>query len=236
MINQSILQLNQIGHRYDQAYVIKDIHLKVQDGSFISIIGPSGSGKTTLLNIIGGLLKPTEGQVLYRGKDVTWQTGFISYMPQTHSLMPWRTVYDNIKLASEITHQKNDIDALIERAGFTDIKDKLPSALSGGMKQRVSFLRALNSQNEILLLDEPFSALDELTKFDMQQWLKTILQVTHKTVIMITHNIEEAILLSDEVYLLNDKPAHLVQQFHTSHINAVNTELIEMKETIRTLL
>lgn len=236
MINQSILMLNQIGHRYDQGFVIKDINLNVEAGSFVSIIGPSGSGKTTLLNIIGGLLKPTEGHVLFNGHDVTGQTGFVSYMPQTHSLMPWRTVYDNIKLASEITHQQNDIDVLIERAGFTDIKDKFPSALSGGMKQRVSFLRALNSQNDILLLDEPFSALDEITKFDMQQWLKTILQMTHKTVIMITHDIEEAILLSDEIYLLNDKPAKLLHQFHTTHINEINTDLLEMKETIRTLL
>ncbi len=158
-------------------------------------------------------------------------------MPQTHSLMPWRTVIQNINLATEISANDsvNKAEQLLERAGFTSIKDRYPNELSGGMKQRVSFLRALNTEHQLLLLDEPFSALDEITRNDMQIWLKSLLLESDKTVLMITHSIDEAIKMSNRILVLNQKPATIVRSIDVSQDLSVS-QIAELKAQIIQLL
>ncbi|TDM42253.1 ABC transporter ATP-binding protein [Macrococcoides goetzii] len=215
----NLITIQNVSHQYGDKQVLTDINLTVQQNEIIAILGPSGSGKSTLINIIGGLLKQTSGVVYINDKKVM-TTGHVSFMPQTSSLMPWRTVEDNIKLATEIGKQNSQDQSLslLERAGFIGIKDQYPSSLSGGMKQRVSFLRALNTNHHVLLLDEPFSALDEITRVDMQQWLKGLIKESGKTVLMITHSIEEAISMSDRIIVLNGKPATITQIYDTQAI------------------
>lgn len=229
-----LLKLQQIGHQYKDDAVIKNITFSLVEGEIATIVGPSGSGKSTILNIVGGMFKPTDGEVLMNGETITNSTGHVSLMPQSHSLMPWRTVFNNINLANELSGINNDKRTmeLLHRAGFTHIKDVYPNALSGGMKQRVSFLRALNSDHKLLLLDEPFSALDEITREDMQFWLKGMLKETNKSVLMITHSIEEAIKISDTIYILNGQPATIVKEIKVSDI----TNIQRTKDVIKSLL
>lgn len=227
----NIISIHNVSHQYGDKQVLTDINLTVQQNEIIAILGPSGSGKSTLINIIGGLLKQTSGEVFINDKKVM-TTGHVSFMPQTSSLMPWRTVEENIKLATEIGKENNQDQSLslLERAGFTGIKDQHPSSLSGGMKQRVSFLRALNTNHQVLLLDEPFSALDEITRVDMQQWLKGLIKETDKTVLMITHSIEEAISMSDRIIVLNGKPATITQIYDTNVIqNEIEKQALKLK-------
>lgn len=216
----SKLELRNIHQSFGEHQVLDHIQLTINEGEFITILGPSGSGKTTLFNIIGGVLVPTEGSVILDGKDITNMRGHVTYMPQTPSLMPWRTVIENVELGQEIkgrVNRQKTLD-LLERCGFIGIKDQMPDTLSGGMRQRVSFVRALNSEGEILLLDEPFSALDEITRIDMQEWLQEILQNEQRTVLMITHSIEEAIKMSDKIVVLEGKPATVRQIYETSRL------------------
>ncbi|TDM11922.1 ABC transporter ATP-binding protein [Macrococcus lamae] len=206
-----------MSHQFGDNQVLQKVNLEVCEGDFVTIIGSSGSGKSTLFNIIGGLLEPSSGEVLLNGGSIIGKTGHVSYMPQTPSLMPWRTVMENVELGQEIRGTVNHARTLelIDKCGFTAIKDDMPGTLSGGMRQRVSFLRALNTSGQLMLLDEPFSALDEITRIDMQQWLKDILKVEKRTVLMITHSIEEAIKLSDKIVVLEDKPATIKKIYKT---------------------
>ncbi|MGZ9848899.1 ABC transporter ATP-binding protein [Macrococcus psychrotolerans] len=232
-----IIQLNDIMHRYDKDIVINNINLELNKGEIVALIGPSGSGKSTILNIIGGLLIPSSGECLLQGERINGKTGHVSFMPQTHSLMPWRTVIQNINLATEISANDsvNKSEQLLERAGFTSIKDRYPNELSGGMKQRVSFLRALNTEHQLLLLDEPFSALDEITRNDMQIWLRSLLLESDKTVLMITHSIDEAIKMSNRILVLNQKPATIVRSLDVNQDLSVS-QIAELKAQIIQLL
>lgn len=227
----NLITIQNVSHQYGDKQVLAGINLTVLQNEIIAILGPSGSGKSTLINIIGGLLEQTSGEVYINDKKVI-TTGHVSFMSQTSSLMPWRAVEDNIKLATEIGKENNQDQSLslLERAGFTGIKDQYPASLSGGMKQRVSFLRALNTNHQVLLLDEPFSALDEITRVDMQQWLKGLIKETGKTVLMITHSIEEAILMSDRIIVLNGKPATITQIYETQAIqNESEKQTLKLK-------
>ncbi|GGA96187.1 ABC transporter ATP-binding protein [Macrococcus hajekii] len=230
------LELKNIRHSFGSNSVLNAINLTLSEGEFITILGPSGSGKSTLFNIIGGLLIPTSGSVLLEGQDITGSKGHVAYMPQSPSLMPWRTVDENIQLGREIKGQvdRARMDDLLQRSGFADIKDQYPDSLSGGMKQRVSFLRALNTPGELMLLDEPFSALDEITRIDMQRWLKEILEVEKRTILMITHSIDEAIKLSDKIVVLEGKPATIHQAIDVRYIS--ETAEITLKQQLLELL
>ncbi|MBA9083605.1 ABC-type nitrate/sulfonate/bicarbonate transport system ATPase subunit [Fontibacillus solani] len=197
--------------------VLDDISLTVSSGEFVSIIGPSGCGKSTLFHIIGGLNKPGRGYIYMQGKDVTGQRGHISYVPQQPALLPWRNIQDNVLLAGEIagiTGQtaKEDAEKWIARAGLEGFENAYPHTLSGGMQQRASFVRGLLAPQEIMCLDEPFSALDALTRSDMQRWLLDMWEESHRSVLMITHSIEEALMLSDTIYLFSSRPARVLQK------------------------
>ncbi|MEK3732283.1 MULTISPECIES: ABC transporter ATP-binding protein [Paenibacillus] len=203
--------------RRGEMQVLDDLSLAVQPGEFVSIIGPSGSGKSTLFHIIGGLMPPGAGSVHMDGRDVTGQKGLIAYMPQQPALFPWRTVEDNVMLPEELrgvskTQARANARQWIERAGLGGFEKAYPHTLSGGMQQRASFLRALMSPQEVMCLDEPFSALDALTRSEMQHWLLDIWEDTRRSVLMITHHIEEALLLSDSIYILSARPGTVLQK------------------------
>lgn len=197
--------------------VLNDISLSVPSGQFVSIIGPSGSGKSTLFHVIGGLLKPDQGRVLMNGHDVTGERGYIGYVPQRPALFPWRTTRDNILLAREITgdvdgNVRLEAEEWISKSGLNGFEDAYPHTLSGGMQQRVSFLRGLIAPQELLCLDEPFSSLDELTRSEMQEWLLELWEEQRRSVLLITHSIEEALLLSDTIYLFSNRPASIIHK------------------------
>lgn len=203
--------------RKQEIKVLDGLSLKVQPGQFVSIIGPSGSGKSTLFHIIGGLVTPDDGSILKDGVDVTGQKGLIAYMPQQPALFPWRTVEDNVLLPRELAgmpkeQAREDARRWMERAGLTGFERAYPHTLSGGMQQRTAFLRAMMSPQEVMCLDEPFSALDALTRSDMQRWLLDIWEEHRRSVLMITHHIEEALLLSDVIYVLSSRPAQVLQK------------------------
>ncbi|MGG4216797.1 ABC transporter ATP-binding protein [Paenibacillus jamilae] len=205
--------------------VLQNVSLTVKPGEFVSLVGPSGSGKSTLFHIIGGLLKPHQGRIRMHGQDVTGERGHISYMPQQPALFPWRTTLDNILLGQEnaprkdaaansryVSERERRKVALqwLEQVGLGKFAKAYPHTLSGGMQQRVAFLRALLSPQELMLLDEPFSALDALTRADMQQWLLRMWEKNRRSVLFITHSIEEALLLSDRIYVLSARPASIM--------------------------
>lgn len=197
--------------------VLDGLSLTVEENEFVSIIGPSGSGKTTLFQLIGGLELPTAGEVLIGGERVTGSRGHISYMPQQASLMPWRSVAANIELALEISGTERKAAGRqardwLDRIGLLEYADSYPHVLSGGMQQRVSFLRALLSPRPLMLLDEPFGALDALTRQQMQQWLTAIWEQNKRSVLLVTHSIEEALLLSDRIIVLSSAPAVILEE------------------------
>lgn len=212
--------------------VLNDISLSVPAGRFVSIIGPSGCGKSTLFHVIGGLIRPDTGQVLIEGSEVTGKRGLISYVPQRPALFPWRTTLDNVLLAREITGSADAAareEALqwMNRAGLGGFEKAYPHTLSGGMQQRASFLRGLLAPQEVLCLDEPFSSLDELTRGEMQRWLLDLWETSRRSVVMITHSIDEALLLSDTIYLLSNRPASVLHRIDVPFARPRKEELAE---------
>ena len=194
---------------------VEPLDLKIETGRFVSLVGPSGCGKSTLFNIIAGLLQPTEGRVLIDGEDATGTIGRVGYMLQKDLLLAWRTVVDNVILGMEI--QGKPLRAARERAlpllhryGLAGFEYLYPNALSGGMRQRAALLRTLLFDTDVILLDEPFGALDAQTKLKMQEWLMQLWGDFGKTVLFVTHDVEEAIYLSDEVHVMGTRPGRII--------------------------
>jgi len=205
------LTLNHVSKSFKGKQVLDEISLDVKDGEFVSLIGPSGSGKSTLFNLIGGLLSPDEGDIIMNGKNITNKSGYISYMPQAPSLLPWRTTLQNVLLGQELQgiQETDKAIAMLEKAELGDVIHSYPHALSGGMKQRAAFIRALMSPQSFMCLDEPFSALDEFTRLDMQKWLLSVWEEHQQSVLFITHSIDEALFLSDKIVILSNNPAQI---------------------------
>ncbi|MBT2990303.1 MAG: nitrate ABC transporter ATP-binding protein [gamma proteobacterium symbiont of Ctena orbiculata] len=195
--------------------VLKDVDLKVTQGEFISLIGHSGCGKSTVLNIVAGLLNATEGGVILEEKEVTEPGPDRAVVFQNHSLMPWLTVYDNVRLAVDQVFKKSKSREErhrwtlhnLELVHMTHALDRKPGEISGGMKQRVGIARALAMEPKVLLMDEPFGALDSLTRTHMQDSLMEIQGRLNNTVIMITHDVDEAVLLSDRIIMMTNGPS-----------------------------
>ncbi|WP_428908844.1 ABC transporter ATP-binding protein [Niallia sp. Krafla_26] len=211
----TLLSIKNVSKSFSNKKIIEGLSLTVEEGEFVSIIGPSGSGKSTLFHLIGGIISPDEGRIELNGRTINGQRGSISYMPQAPSLLPWRTILQNVLLGQELQGHKDTEKAvqMIEKAGLKEYIHSYPSQLSGGMKQRVSFIRALLSPQPVICLDEPFSALDELTRLDMQKWLLSIWDEYRKTILFVTHNIDEALFLSDRIVLLSSGPASIMDEF-----------------------
>ncbi len=194
--------------------VLDGIDLHVSEGELVSVIGPSGCGKSTLLNVITGLQDPDAGAVFVDGVPTDRRLGIAGYMHQEDLLMPWRTVLDNTILGLEVQgvpRKEARVRALshFETFGLSGYEKQWPHALSGGMRQRASLLRTVLMERDIILLDEPFGALDALTRSQMQQWLMELWDSLNKTILLVTHDIEEALLLSDRIYVLTSRPAQV---------------------------
>ena len=210
------LQLKDISLSYHtkegEVLALKNIDFSVKKNEFVSIVGPSGCGKTTILSLISGLLKPSSGEVLLDGEKITKDTS-IGYMFQRDNLFPWRTIYKNVTIGLEIKHQKKDkeslshVDDLLNKYGLHDFKNSYPSQLSGGMRQRAALIRTLCLKPKILLLDEPFSALDYQTKLSVCDDVHSIITKENQTAILVTHDISEAISVSDRIIVLSKRPA-----------------------------
>ena len=196
---------------------IRDVSFGVQRGAFLSILGPSGCGKSTLFNLIAGLLTPTSGDVTIDGASVVNRPGQVGYMLQRDLLLPWRTIEDNITLGQRLRGVSRrealaQAAPLIQRCGLHGFEQSRPSQLSGGMRQRAALLRTLLTGKDVLLLDEPFGALDAITRLQLQLLLTDIWQELRKTILFVTHDVDEALLLSDEILLLTARPGRVLDR------------------------
>ena len=205
----AVLEVKNVTFSYDGVNkILNDINLRLNDGELVCLLGVSGGGKTTLFNIIAGLLEPQQGQVLLNGEDITGQSGKVSYMLQKDMLLPYRTVEDNVALPLIIKGMKKKearekVGAYFEEFGIEGTQKRYPVELSGGMKQRAALLRTYLFSAQVALLDEPFSALDTLTKSEMHRWYLDVMDRIKLSTLFITHDVDEAILLSDRIYLLD---------------------------------
>jgi NitT/TauT family transport system ATP-binding protein len=193
---------------------LENVTLHIKDHEFVAIVGPSGCGKSTLLNIMAGLVKPTEGEILIDGEKSEGINTKISYLSQADALLPWRTVIENVELGLEIKkiskeERRKSAKELIERTGLSGFEDSYPSELSGGMRKRVSICRTLALEPEVLFMDEPFGPLDVFTKEVLQEDILKLWQETKKTIVFVTHDIGEAITLADKVVLMTARPSKI---------------------------
>jgi ABC-type nitrate/sulfonate/bicarbonate transport system ATPase subunit len=214
------LLLDQVGMTFKTPHgvfeALAPITLSIAPGRFVSLIGPSGCGKSTIFNIVAGLLEPSRGRVSIDGADATGTIGRVGYMLQKDLLLPWRTVLDNTVLGMEIQgvplrQARERALPLLRRYGLSGFEYLYPNALSGGMRQRAALLRTLLFDTDVILLDEPFGALDAQTKLRMQEWLLGLWSDFGKTVVFVTHDVEEAIYLSDEVHVMATRPGRIVE-------------------------
>ncbi len=197
--------------------VLDGITTTIRRGEFVAVIGPSGCGKSTLFNVLTGLEHPDHGRVELDGRDITGTVGHCAYMPQRDLLMPWRSILDNTVLGLDVqgvprTESRPRATALFEQFGLAGFENAYPAQLSGGMRQRAALLRTVVQDREIVALDEPFGALDSLTRTELQGWLQRVWQRHDWTVLMITHDIREAIYLADRVLVLSPRPATVVRE------------------------
>jgi ABC-type nitrate/sulfonate/bicarbonate transport system ATPase subunit len=216
--NNDLLQLRDVGKSFGTTVALEPTSLNIEDGSFVAIVGPSGCGKSTLFNVIAGLLKPDSGEVQVADQVVTGTAGHVGYMLQKDLLMPWRTVEDNITMAARLTRgvtadDRAEARQVAEQYGLGEFLRHYPHALSGGMRQRVAFMRTLVTRHPLLLLDEPFGALDAQTRLEMQQWLLQVWKEAQRTVLFITHDVDESIFLSDRVLVMSPRPGRIIADF-----------------------
>lgn len=213
-----ILEINNISYSYHtlqgETVALKDINLSIESGEFISIVGPSGCGKSTLLSLISGLLTPETGNIAVNGHSIENSNTNIGYMLQKDNLFEWRTVYSNVLLGLEIQNKLSPkstsvVTNMLQQYGLGNFKDSKPSQLSGGMRQRVALIRTLALEPDILLLDEPFSALDYQTRLEVCDDIGTIIKEQRKTAILVTHDLSEAISMGDKVVILTKRPGRI---------------------------
>ena len=213
----TILKINHVSKSFEEEQIIKDISIELREGEIVSLLGVSGGGKTTLFNIIAGLSTPDNGNVFLEGEDITGKPGKISYMLQKDLLLPYRTILDNVALPLIVRGMKKKearekAAEFFEEFGLTGTEKKYPSQISGGMKQRAALLRTYLFSEKVALLDEPFSALDMLTKATVHEWYLDVMEKIKLSTLFVTHDIDEAILLSDRIYLLTGKPGTITKE------------------------
>ena len=208
-----MLKFDNISFKYesDDYEMIRNLSFSVNDGEFISIIGASGCGKSTIFRLINGLEKPDNGKIFIDERPIEQQKNYSSYMPQRDLLFPWRTIEKNICIPMEIQNKNKKemhekATAMLDEVGLLSYKNKYPRDLSGGMRQRASFARTLLAGAGLLLLDEPFSALDSLTRIGLQEWLLQEWEKHKKIILFVTHDVEEAIFLSQKIFVITDRP------------------------------
>lgn len=244
----SRLEVKNLTQTFDQKNtalrVLDGLNLSVDDGQFVALLGPSGCGKSTLFNIISGLLAPDTGEIYLDGERIHGNTGDFAYMQQKDLLLPWRTVLRNVLIGPEIHNEPLDTATVeahqrLVQLGLGGFENSYPMQLSGGMRQRVALVRTLLFRKEILLLDEPFGALDAMTRTVMQSILLDIWAEDKQTVLLITHDVEEALLLADKIYVLTARPAMQKAEVAvplSRPRNITDVSLIRLKKELLALL
>ncbi len=234
-----LLELINVGLTYqtisDEIKAIEGLSFNCNEGDFISIIGPSGCGKTTILSLIAGLIKPSKGKILLDGKEITQINDNLGYMLQKDQLFNWRTIEKNVYLPLEIKgintpKNKEYAQSLLNKYGLSEFKKMYPEQLSGGMRQRAALIRTLAPNPKILLLDEPFSALDYQTRLNVCDDVFSIIKAEEKTAILVTHDISEAISMSDKIIVLTNRPAKVKSIFRPKDKNGTPIKRRESKE------
>lgn len=213
----SVLEVKNVSKSFDDKKILDNVSIKLNRGEIVSLIGSSGSGKTTLFNIIAGIMKPDEGNVILEGEDITGISGKVSYMLQKDMLLPYRTVLDNVALPLIVRgigkkEARQEAVALFEQFGVAGYENKYPAMLSGGMRQRAALLRTYLFSSQVAILDEPFSALDMITKREIHAWYLDIMKNINLSTIFVTHDIDEAILLSDRIYVLSGVSGQIIKE------------------------
>jgi NitT/TauT family transport system ATP-binding protein len=207
-----LLTVEQVGKTYGDVEAMRDVSLEVDEGEFVSIVGPSGCGKSTLMEIVGGLIEPSAGTVAIEGRVVSGTDPAVGIVFQQESAFPWRTVAENVGFGLEmsgVADRSHRVSEMIELVGLKGFEDHYPSQLSGGMRQRVAIARTLVMEPRIILMDEPFGALDEQTRLILGEELLRIREATGATVLFITHSFDEALLLSDRIVVMTARPGRV---------------------------
>lgn len=241
------LEVNNVSKSFDGKLILQDISIQLHQGELVCLLGVSGGGKTTLFNIISGLLPPDNGEILLDGRDITAKPGSISYMLQKDLLLPYRTIEDNVALPLLLKgiskkEARKKASSMFAQFGLDGTQKQYPAQLSGGMRQRAALLRTYLFSQDVALLDEPFSALDTLTKSAIHRWYLDVMENIQLSTLFITHDIDEAILLSDRIYLLSGQPGRITGEIvirepkpRPADFN-LTTEFLEYKKKILQLL
>ena len=234
--SEVILEVRNVSFGYDERQIISNVDIELKDNELVSLLGVSGSGKSTLFNIIAGLVEPSSGSYRIEGK--------LSYMYQKDLLLPYKTILDNVALPMIIEGQskslaRESVKPYFKTFELEGYENMYPHELSGGMRQRANFMRTYFSSNDIMLLDEPFGALDSITKASIQDWFRKVRRKMNSTIFLITHDIDEAINLADRVYVLSNKPAHIKEEIslYPSHVDKTQIgEVARIKAHIMDLI
>jgi ABC-type nitrate/sulfonate/bicarbonate transport system ATPase subunit len=214
--------LEGVRRHYGEVAALAGVDIQVRHGEVVAVVGPSGCGKSTLLELVAGLQRPDAGRITVGGSEIASdRRAACAYMPQRDLLLPWRDALDNAALALECqglgrAEARRRAAPLFERFGLGDFETAKPAALSGGMRQRVAFMRTLLPGRRVLLLDEPFGALDSITRASMQSWLAEALEAEPRTVLLVTHDVQEALFLADRVTLLSPRPGRVLSELHVA--------------------
>jgi len=224
------IAVQNISKTYPSLDVLKSFTFEVHEGEFLTILGPSGCGKSTLLQVISGLISPDTGEVFFEGKKCTGTTGLMSFMHQKDLLLPWKKVLENIAVPLRLKGMsrkdaRKEAGSHLKRFGLDGFEEYYPIQLSGGMRQRAALLRTYLYQSDVMLLDEPFGALDAITREGMQEWLLGIIEEVHTTVVLVTHAVEEALLLSDRILVLSPRPSVVKEEIEVPFPHPRNSGL-----------
>lgn len=232
------LEARNISKSFDGRKIVEDINIQLNEGELVCLLGASGIGKTTIFNILSGLMQPEEGSVFLNGIDITGKPGHISYMLQNDLLLPYKTVLDNVSLPLVIKGTKKadarkEASLFFPRFGIDGTQKKYPNQLSGGMRQRAALLRTYLFSHEVALLDEPFSALDTITKSSMHKWYLNVMEQIKLSTLFITHDIDEAIVLSDRIYILYGFPGKIAEEIKIDIPKPRSQEFLLTEEFIK---
>ncbi len=236
------LTVKDLSFKYDDKVILDKLNLNIKTNEFISIVGPSGCGKSTILKLLANVLKIQTGEIYLNEKKIDNKIFNFAYMPQDDLLLPWFTIYENICLYDKIhkiNTNKSEVLNDFKKFGIDGYENRYPTSLSGGMRQRAAFLRTIRSNADVILLDEPFRALDVITKDSMHNWLNVLKQEYKRTIILVTHDIDEAIYLSDRIIVMNKTNKNIVEEINVIENNRTKKwvyKQFELRDKINKLM